>query len=122
LVLVTFYMFEGFSFFSSKKVQIFVWITHNFTSILMDKNLCLILWNGFWLVWLHFICLKVFPSFLPKSSNFCVDYPQFHLNLWWTKLVFDFMKRVLVGLVHFIPLIPFNSKAKLYSKSGDTRR
>jgi len=28
-----------------------------------------------------FIHLKVVPSFLPKTSNFCVKYPQFHLNL-----------------------------------------
>jgi hypothetical protein len=51
-----------------------------------------------------------------------VDYPQFHLNLDGQKLVFDFVKWVLVGLVDFIPLIPFNFKAKLYSKSGDTPR
>jgi len=49
-----------------------------------------------------FIHLKVFPSFLPKSSNFCVDYPQFHLNLDGQKLVFDFVKWVLVGLVAFL--------------------
>ncbi len=72
--------------------------------------------GGFGRIFIH---LKVFPSFLPKRSNFCVDYTQFHFNLDGQKLVFDFVKWVLVGLVaFFIPLIPFKSKAKLYSKSG----
>jgi len=48
--------------------------------------------------------------------------PQFHLNLDGQKLVFDFVKWVLVGLVHFIHLIPFNlikSKA-LFQEWGHT--
>jgi hypothetical protein len=48
-----------------RKVQTFVWINHNFTSILMDKNLCLILWNGFQLVWCKFY---TFDSFQFKSK------------------------------------------------------
>jgi hypothetical protein len=65
--------------------------------------------------------LKVFPSFPPKGSNFCVDYPQFHLNVDGQKLVFDFVKWVLVGLVAFYTFDSFQFKSKaLFQEWGHT--
>ncbi len=71
-----------------------------------------------------FIHLKVVPSFLPKTSNFCVNYPQFHLNLDGQKTCVWFCEMGF-GLVwlHFYTFDSFQVKSKSFiPRVGDTHR
>ncbi len=66
-------------------LSISYFLSKDFTSILIDKNLCLTLWNGFWLVWSHVYTFEGLSFFSSKNFKLLCGWPTISPQSWWIK-------------------------------------